>query len=111
PKPYADYVILDILKRSGGTAVSATDEEMMEAVREWASNEGVFAAPEGAASLVACRKLRASGFLKTSDRVVLFNTGSGLKYIDVFHRYWKEQSAKGSSEPKRRQIGGIIQPY
>jgi threonine synthase len=83
PKPYADYIILEILKKSGGTVVSATDQEILHAVREWASTEGVFAAPEGAASLVGYRKLIASGFLKKTDRVVLFNTGSGLKYIDV----------------------------
>jgi threonine synthase len=83
PKPYADYIILDILRKSGGTVVSATDEEILAAIKEWASTEGVFAAPEGAASLVAYHKLIASGFLKDSDRVVLFNTGSGLKYIDV----------------------------
>lgn len=83
PKPYADYIILDILKKSGGTAVAATDEEIGRAVCEWASTEGVFAAPEGAASLVAYRKLLASGFLSPDARVVLFNTGSGLKYIDV----------------------------
>jgi threonine synthase len=83
PKPYADYIILDILKKSGGTVISANDQEILHAVREWASTEGVFAAPEGAASLVGYRKLIASGFLKETDRVVLFNTGSGLKYIDV----------------------------
>lgn len=83
PKPYADYIILDILKASGGTAVCATDEEMLAAVRQWASEEGVFAAPEGAAALVAYQKLLVSGFFKPSDRVVLFNTGSGIKYVDV----------------------------
>jgi threonine synthase len=83
PKPYGDYIILDILRKSGGTAVAATDEEIGSAVREWASTEGIFAAPEGAACLVAYRKLISSGFLTPADRVVLFNTGSGLKYIDV----------------------------
>jgi threonine synthase len=87
PKAYADYLILDILKKSGGTAVSATDDEIMDAVYEWASTEGIFAAPEGAASLVAYQKLLASGFLKPADQVVLFNTGSGLKYIDVVASY------------------------
>jgi len=87
PKAYADYIILDILRRSGGTAVTVTDDEIVQAVCDWASTEGVFAAPEGAASLVAYRKLIASGFLKSSDRVVLFNTGSGLKYIDVLADY------------------------
>lgn len=83
PKAYADYIILDILKSSGGTAVAVSDDEIMDAVLELASAEGVFAAPEGAASLVGYRKLVASGFLNPGDRVVLFNTGSGLKYLDV----------------------------
>src|SRR5205823_12726611 len=83
PKAYADYIILEVLKKSGGTAVTATDEEILAAVAKWASHEGVFAAPEGAAALVAYEKLMASRFLKPSDRVVLFNTGSGIKYVDV----------------------------
>ena len=83
PKAYADYIILDILKQSHGTALTATDEEMLQAVSRMASEEGIFAAPEGAASLVAYDKLIESGFLSPSDKVVLFNTGSGLKYIDV----------------------------
>ena len=87
PKAYADYIILSILRASGGTAVSVTDDEIVRAVRDWASNEGVFASPEGAASLAAYRKLIANRFLKPGDRVVLFNTGSGLKYIDVIAEY------------------------
>ena len=83
PKAYADYIILDILKQSHGTAVTATDDEMLQAVSRMASEEGIFAAPEGAATLVAYDKLIESGFLSPSDKVVLFNTGAGLKYIDV----------------------------
>jgi threonine synthase len=83
PKAYGDYIILDILRKSRGTAVAVSDDEIMHALRAWAKDEGIFAAPEGAASLAAYRKLRASGFLKESDVVVLFNTGTGLKYIDV----------------------------
>lgn len=84
PKANVNYIILDILKKSGGTAISVSDHEIVEAVRECASTEGIFAAPEGAACLVAYMRLTASGFLKPSDRVVLFNTGSGLNYIEVF---------------------------
>jgi len=87
PKAYADYIILEILRASGGTAVSVSDDEIVQAVCDWASAEGVFASPEGAASLAAYRKLLGSGFLRASDRVVLFNTGSGLKYIDVIADY------------------------
>jgi threonine synthase len=82
PKPYADYIILDILKQSGGTA-TAVSAQIFQAVAEWASHEGVFASPEGSASLAAYKILLQQKFLKPTDKVVLFNTGSGLKYIDV----------------------------
>ena len=108
PKAYADYIILDILKKSRGTAVAVSDEEILDALREWASVEGVFAAPEGAAALAAYRKLRASGFLKKRDRVVLFNTGSGLKYIDVVAA---AMNIRRGQPPASRNIGGIIGPY
>jgi len=108
PKAYGDYLILDILKRSQGTAVAATDEEILAAMRHWASVEGVFAAPEGAASLVAYRKLRASGFFHAEDKVVLFNTGTAYKYLDMI----EAQEKKARPEPPAaRNIGGIIGPY
>jgi len=120
PKPYADYLILDILKKSHGTAVSATDKEILEATRHWAKTEGIFAAPEGAACLVAYRKLIASGFLRPEDTVVLFNTGSGLKYLDVLDVSVAQASVArallparpaAAAKPKSRQIAGIIGPY
>jgi threonine synthase len=107
PKPYGDYLILDILKKSGGLAIAATDAEILNATRHWAKVEGVFAAPEGAASLVAYQKLLASGFFTPDDSVVLFNTGSGLKYLDVLDT--KDEQAETS--PKSRAIAGIIGPY
>ena len=112
PKPYGDYLILDILMKSNGTAISATDDEILEATRHWAKVEGIFAAPEGAASLVAYRKLRASGFLKPEDTLVLFNTGSGLKYLDVLDtRVVARDSPAQPAKPATRHIGGIIGPY
>jgi len=114
PKAYADYIVLDILKKSSGIAVAVTDDEIMEAFLTWARDEGVFAAPEGAASLAAYDRLLASGFLKSSDTVVLFNTGSGLKYIDVIAAYLDKKRgavAATAAQPARRAIGGIIQPY
>ncbi len=108
PKAYGDYLILDILKKSHGFAVAATDEELLVAMRHWASVEGVFAAPEGAASLVAYQKLRANGFFGADDKVVLFNTGSAYKYLDVI----EAQDTKARPEPvAARHIGGIIGPY
>jgi len=115
PKPYGDYLILDILKKSKGTAVAATDDEIVEATRHWAQVEGIFAAPEGAACLVAYRKLRTSGFFSPEDTVVLFNTGSGLKYLDVLDSRVAagDSPAKpaASAKPAPRHIAGIIGPY
>jgi threonine synthase len=105
PKPYGDYLILDILKKSGGLALAATDTEILDATRHWAKVEGIFAAPEGAASLVAYQKLLASGFFTADDTVVLFNTGSGLKYLDVL------DTKEAARQPASRAIAGIIGPY
>lgn len=113
PKPYADYIVLDIIKQSGGTAVSVPDDQIFQAVREWAGREGLFAAPEGAACLAAYKMLLRDGFLKASDKVVLFNTGSGLKYIDVIAEALKISAGQQLSTmgaPAGRNIGGIIQP-
>jgi len=108
PKPYGDYLILDIIKKSKGTAVAATDDEILDAVRHWASVEGVFAAPEGAASLVAYQKLRASGSFREEDVVVLFNTGTAYKYLDMMEA--KRRTVR-PEPPASRNIGGIIGPY
>jgi threonine synthase len=107
PKAYGDYLILDILKKSRGTAVAATDDEILSAMRHWASMEGVFAAPEGAASLVAYQKLLARGFLRADDKVVLFNTGSAYKYLDMI----EAQEKRMRPAPGLRNIGGIIGPF
>src|SRR5581483_7056841 len=80
PKPLGDFLVLEAVRDSGGTAIAVSDAEMLDAGVELASDEGVYAAPEGAACVAAARKLIASGFLKPSDRIVLYNTGSGLKY-------------------------------
>ena len=111
PKAYADYLILDILNKSGGAAVSATDDEILGAVRHWASVEGVFAAPEGAASLVAYRKLLANSFLRAEDTVVLFNTGTAYKYLDMMQAQEKTTLPSQRNAPGTRNIGGIIGPY
>ena len=107
PKPYGDYLILDILKQSGGLALAATDAEILAATRRWAQVEGIFAAPEGAASLVAYQKLLASNFFGEEDIVVLFNTGSGLKYLDVLDT----EDVERVLTPASRAIAGIIGPY
>jgi len=83
PKPYGDYIMLEILKESGGVALAFSDEVILESLRDWAKNEGIFLSPEGAAATAAYDHLLKTGFLRTEDRVVLFNTGAGLKYTDV----------------------------
>jgi threonine synthase len=110
PKAYGDYLILDILNKSGGVALAVSDEEIIDAVRHWARVEGIFAAPEGAAALAAYRRLRSSGFFGPDDSVVLFNTGSGLKYLEVIEKE-KPEAAEVSQTPQGRHIGGIIGPY
>lgn len=83
PKPYGDYIILEIVRASGGTAVALSDETIFDSLKDWGRNEGVLMSPEGAAATAAYDHLIGTGFLKKTDRVVLFNTGSGNKYTDV----------------------------
>lgn len=83
PKPYGDAIILDIVRASGGLAMAVTDDEILASILDWASNEGIFLSPEGASVTAAYDKLLANGYLTPSDRVVLFNTGAGLKYTDM----------------------------
>src|SRR5437870_1346609 len=84
PKAIGDFLILDALRASGGTAVAVTDEELIKATKEIGSAEGVFCAPEGAACLPALKELLADGSVKPNARIVLFNTGSGVKYVESF---------------------------
>lgn len=112
PKAYGDFIILDIIRRSRGTAVAVSDDDIMVAVKKLAAQEGIFAAPEGAAALAAYEVLLQQGFLKPSDEVVLFNTGSGYKYLDTFANYWGVTPPSTALDlPKSRNIGGIIGPY
>jgi threonine synthase len=84
PKAIGDFLILDALRESGGTAISVTDEELVAAVREIGAAEGIFTAPEGAACLPALRKLIDQDFAHEGETVVMFNTGSGVKYLEAF---------------------------
>jgi threonine synthase len=83
PKPYGDAIILEIVRASGGTVLALTDDQILASLRDWAANEGILLSPEGAAATAAYDHLLGSGFFSPSDRVVLFNTGSGNKYTDV----------------------------
>jgi len=86
PGPLGDLMIIKMLHQTNGTALTVTDNEMLEAGRELARMEGIFAAPEGAATVIAARKLAASAWIHPSDTVVLFNTGTGYKYSEAWQR-------------------------
>lgn len=81
PSVFADRLILRALRESAGTAVAVSDRAILEAQKEIAASEGIFCAPEGAATLEAASLLAKSGWIQPHEKVVLFNTGSGLKYI------------------------------
>ncbi len=84
PKAIGDFLILDAIRASGGTAISVTDAELIAAVKEIGAATGLFVAPEGAACLPALRKLIADGSVSEGESVVIFNTGSGIKYLEAF---------------------------
>jgi len=86
PGPLGDLMMLRMLRQTKGTALSVSDPEMLQAGRELASLEGIFAAPEGAATVIGARKLAASGWIKPEETVVLFNTGTGYKYSEAWQR-------------------------
>jgi len=84
PSPFADTLILDGVRSTGGTAVAVSEEEMLDAMLELSTQEGCFACPEGGATVAALRQLLSSGEVKRTDRVVIYDTGSGLKYPEAW---------------------------
>lgn len=125
PKPYGDSILLEIVRESGGMALDFSDEVILDSLRDWARHEGILLSPEGAAATAAYDHLIASGALQTGDRVVLFNTGAGLKYTDVIaeamhierpgtdqspHTEERERDRRGVPLPARSRVGGIITP-
>jgi threonine synthase len=105
PRPLADTLILDALRASGGTAVAVSDREILDAGLDLATEEGIFAAPEGAACVAALRRLLASGFLKSDQRSVIYNTGAGLKYLEAYSTRFPRHAAG-----EQDKLGGLITP-
>jgi len=91
PKALGDFLVLAGVRATQGTAVTASDEEMLAAGKELAAMEGIFAAPEGAATVVAARKLVKEHWIKAHERVVLFNTGCGYKYTEAWQKALQER--------------------
>ena len=83
PKAVGDFLILNVLRESGGTAVSVSDEELLDAIKIVGKHTGLFVAPEGGAAYAAVRKLKENGDISENEKIVIFNTGSGLKYTDA----------------------------
>ena len=84
PKAVGDFIMLDLIRATGGTAIAVSDKDLIEAARRLSAETGVFACPEGGATLAAAERLVREGFLREDEEVVLFNTGSGLKYLEAF---------------------------
>ena len=112
PKPYADTIILDIVSKSGGKALAYPDSEILSSILDWARHEGIFLSPEGAAATTAYDALLASGELKPTDKVVLFNTGAGIKYTDVIAEAIQvtRPEVEEVALPTNMPVGGIITP-
>jgi threonine synthase len=124
PKPYGDGLILNIVRKSEGLVLDFDDQQILASMLDWARHEGIFLSPEGAAATAAYDHLLASGWLSPEQRVVLFNTGAGLKYADVtaaaMNLAWPppaeagpkqaEKDHRGVTLPPRHRAGGIITP-
>jgi len=98
PKPLGDFLVLQAVRESGGTALAVTDAEIMAGCNELARSEGLFVAPEGGACIAALRKLRESGFLDKANRILIYNTGSGYKYLEA----WVSELPFPPGEGRRR---------
>jgi threonine synthase len=105
PKPLGDALMLRAIRESGGCAIAVSDTDLIDGAMALCSKEGMFAAPEGGACVAAVRSLIRSGFLKDDERIVIYNTGSGLKYLEAFSTRFPRFA---SSEADK--LGGLITP-
>ncbi len=94
PGAIGDFLMLRAIRESGGTALTVTDDEIMENTHELASHEGIFPAPEGGAALAALRRLVDMKFVAPSDTIVVFITGSGYKYLDVLENDIRDKTGR-----------------
>lgn len=104
PKALGDFLVLDALRESRGTALAIDDQDILDAGHLLASAEGIFAAPEGSACVAAVGRLLQDGFLRPEDEVVIYNTGTGLKYLDAWETRFEPRPTG------RERMGGLIVP-
>jgi threonine synthase len=105
PKALGDFLVLDVVRKSGGRAVSISDTEIVDAALLLAREEGIFAAPEGGACVAAARQLLQEGVLRPEERIVIYNTGSGLKYLEAYATRFRR-----STSSEQDKLGGLITP-
>jgi threonine synthase len=105
PKALGDFLVLRALRESSGTAISVTDQELLDSALLLARTEGIFAAPEGGACVAAVTQLLQSGFLRSDERILIYNTGSGLKYLEAYSARFPRQRAS-----EQDKLGGLITP-
>ncbi len=105
PKPLGDFLVLNAIRESHGTAVAVSDRELIDAGIRLASEEGLFVAPEGAACVSALEKLVGHGAIDPAQQVVIYNTGSGLKYLEAYATRFP-RLASGAAD----KLGGLITP-
>ena len=87
PGAVGDFLMLRAIRKSNGTAIAVSDEEIMNETKALAASEGIFSSPEGGASLAALKRMLSDNAVRPSDRVVVFITGSGYKYLDVLQQH------------------------
>ena len=105
PKPLGDFLILHAVRASEGCAIAVSDEACLDWGVRLASKEGLFPAPEGAACVAALPKLLENGLLQPNERILIYNTGSGLKYLEAYStRFPRSESAS------QDKLGGLITP-
>ena len=97
PKPLGDFIMLQVIRQSCGTAIAVGDDDMLSCGLQLARLEGIFACPEGGACIAAVRALVGSGFLKPDAQIVVYNTGSGLKYLEAYSQALTSDGLKGTT--------------
>ncbi len=105
PKPLGDFLVLKAVRESGGRAVAVADSDLIDAGLQLAAEEGIFVSPEGAACIPAAERLLREGFLKVDEKIVIYNTGAGLKYLDAYATRYS-RAASGETD----KLGGLITP-
>ncbi len=105
PKPLGDFLVLEAVRQSGGTAIAVSDEELIDAGIRLATDDGLFVAPEGSACLSALEKLLRSGFLSPDEEIVIYNTGAGLKYLEAYSTRFPRNASSDQDK-----LGGLITP-